>query len=113
MTTALILFALAAVGGIVLAAQRFSGKPHPSLALALIHGTAAACGLVALIAFIAKGGVADATKVGLGLILLAALGGFFLFSMHLRNKALPIPVMLGHALVAVAGFLTLLISALH
>jgi hypothetical protein len=113
MTIALILFALAAVGGLVLALQRFSGKPQPSLPLALGHGAGAAGGLIALIVFVAGGGGPGAVKVGLALLVGAALGGFFLFSKHLRNVALPIPVVVVHALVAVAGFVTLLVSALH
>lgn len=113
MTIALILFALAAAGGLVLALQRFSGKPVPSLPLALMHGTAAASGLIALIVFVAGGGGPGSVKVALGLVVLAALGGSYLFSRHLRNLALPIPLVIVHALVAVAGFLTLLVSALR
>lgn len=112
MTIALVLFALAAMGGLVLALQRLSGKPLPSLPLALVHGAAAASGLIALIVVVANGSAAGAAKVGLALFLVAALGGFFLFSKHLRQAALPIPVVVVHALVAVAGFVTLLISAL-
>ena len=40
MTIALVLFALAAVGGLVLALQRLSGNPLPSLPLALHAGAA-------------------------------------------------------------------------
>jgi hypothetical protein len=46
-------------------------------------------------------------KVALGLFIVAALGGFGLFSFHLRKKDLPIPLVLVHAVVAVAGFLSL------
>lgn len=113
MTIALVLFALAAVGGLVLASQRLSGKPLPSLPLALVHGGAAASGLIALIVVIANGGAAGGAKVGLALFLVAALGGFFLFSKHLRQAALPIPVVIVHAIVAVAGFVTLLVGALR
>jgi hypothetical protein len=113
MSIALTLFALAAVGGLVLALQRFSGKPQPSLPLALAHGAGAAGGLVALLVFVSGGGSPGAVKVGLVLLLIAALGGLFLFSKHLRKMALPIPVVVVHALVAVAGFVTLLVSALR
>jgi hypothetical protein len=54
MNVALILFAVAAVGGIVLALIRFKGKPYPPMALALVHGAVAAAGLVALIALVAQ-----------------------------------------------------------
>ena len=113
MIVALILFALAAVGGLVLALQRFTGKPLPSLPLALVHGLAAAAGLVALIVFVANNGGASAARIGLVILLIAALGGFVLFTRHLKQVALPIPIVVLHALVAVAGFVTLLVGALH
>ncbi len=113
MIVALVLFGLAAVGGLVLALQRFSGKPLPSLPLALVHGLAAGAGLVALTVFVANGGGPSAARTGLVLLLIAALGGFVLFTRHLKQVALPIPVMILHALVAVAGFVTLLVGALQ
>ena len=113
MLIALVLFALAAIGGLVLALQRFSGKPLPSFPLALVHGLAAASGLVALIVVVANGSGPAAAKTGLVLMVGAALGGFFLFTRHLKQVALPIPVMILHAVVAVAGFITLLFGALH
>jgi len=39
---------------------------------------------------------------------LAALGGFVLFSFYLRKKQLPMGIMVVHALVAIAAFLVLL-----
>lgn len=113
MIIALVLFALAAVGGLVMALQRFSGKPLPPLPLALVHGAAAAAGLVALIVFVANNGGASAARTGLVLLVIAALGGFVLFTRHLKQVALPIPIVVLHALVAVAGFVTLLVGALH
>ena len=113
MNVALILFALAAVGGLIMASQRLGGRPQPALPLALIHGAAAAAGLVSLILAVAgAGGVGSYASTGLVLLVIAALGGFVLFSFHLRGKPLPIPVMIIHALVAVAGFLILLFGAL-
>src|SRR5215813_10715792 len=49
MTFALVLFGLAAVGGLVMATQRFKGADRPSLGIALVHGAAAAAGLIALL----------------------------------------------------------------
>jgi hypothetical protein len=113
MTLALVLFALAAMGGLVLALQRFSGKPLPSFPIALAHGAAAASGLVALTVVVVGGGGGESAKIGLLLVVAAALGGFFLFSKHLRSTPLPIPIVIVHALVAVAGFITLLVGALR
>lgn len=111
MTLALILFALAATGGLIMAVTRFGGRPQPSMALALVHGLAAAAGLVTLIAWIAKADTALATTAGLVLMLLAAVAGFLLFGNHLKNKELPIPQLVVHAVVAVVGFLVLLVGA--
>jgi hypothetical protein len=114
MITPLILFGLAAVGGFVLALQRLTGKPTPSLPLALVHGAAAAAGLVALIVHVANGDAVSTAKVALALFLAAAAGGFFLFlGHHLRGKALPVPVVVIHGLIAVTAFVTLLLGALR
>jgi hypothetical protein len=107
---AVVLFAVAAVGGLVMAVQRFRGRPQPPLALALVHGGLAAAGLVVLIAVVAKGG-ASLAVVSLVLFAVAALGGFYLFlGQHLRKKALSVPVVAVHAVVAVTAFVLLLVA---
>ena len=108
MTVALVLFALAAVGGLVLAFMRFKGKPYPPMGLALVHGAAAAAGLVTLIALVAQGTQKSGATTALGLFVVAALGGFVLFFHHLRKSPLPIWLVVVHALVAVVAFLILL-----
>jgi len=112
MTTALVLFGLAALGGLAMAIQRFRGAPHPPLPLALVHGAAAAAGLVVLILAVAGAGAPSLAKTALVVFLIAALGGFFLLSIHLRKQPLPIPVVVVHALVAVTGFVLLLVATL-
>src|SRR5690348_11697608 len=104
----IVIFGVAALGGLVLAIQRFRGKLQPSLGLALVHGAAAATALVLLILVVAGAAAGTLSKAALGLFLVAALGGFFLFATHLQKKALPIPVVVLHALLAVAGFGALL-----
>jgi hypothetical protein len=44
----------------------------------------------------------------LGLLVIAALGGFYLASLHAKGNVAPKNIVLIHAGVAVAGFLTLL-----
>jgi hypothetical protein len=110
MTAALVLFAVAAVGGIVLALIRFKGKPYPPLGLALVHGAVAAAGLVALIALVAQSKGSSSARTALVLFIVAALGGFGLFFHHIRKVALPIWLVVVHALVAVAAFLILLLG---
>lgn len=50
--------------------------------------------------------------VGFVLLLVAALGGFFLASFHLRQRLPPKAVVVIHAGVAVAGFLVVLFQVL-
>ncbi|HEX3775241.1 MAG TPA: hypothetical protein VHV51_12300 [Polyangiaceae bacterium] len=107
MTTALILFGIAALGGLVLVFLRVSNKPLP-LPLALLHGALAATGIVALLLSVLNAGGAGQARLALGLFVVAALGGFLLFSFHLRKKQLPMGVVVIHALVAIAAFLILL-----
>lgn len=111
MTIALVLFALAALGGIVMAVIRFRGKPQPPMAVALLHGALAAAGLIALIVAV-KGAAPPAATTALILFLVAAAGGFVLFFRHLQKVALPIWLVVVHALVAVVAFVTLLVSVL-
>ena len=104
------LFAVAAVGGLILAVLHFKKKNLP-LPLALLHGLLGAAGLATLLVFLLQGGTASKVALSLGLFVVAALGGFFLFSFHLRKKPLPSPVVIIHALVAVAAFILLLLAA--
>jgi hypothetical protein len=113
MTVALVLFAIAAVGGLTMAVMRLKGRPQPPLALALLHGGAAASGLIALIVAVSNGPTAGLPLWALILFIGAALGGFLLFSYHLRKLALPVGLMVVHGLVAVTAFVLLLASFLQ
>lgn len=107
---AVILFALGAVGGLYLAVRHRKSQP-PSVGVALLHGVLGAAGLVLLILFVLDSGSNLAT-LALVLFLLAALGGFVLFARHLKGKQLGTGMIAGHAVVAVVGFLLLLIVLL-
>ena len=104
---ALIVFAVAALGGLVLAAHVLRGKFAP-WALSLLHAALGATGLVLLVMLLLRGAASQPVMTGLAVLLLAALGGFFLASFHLRRKLPPKAVVVIHAGVAVAGFLVLL-----
>jgi len=109
MNTAAILFAIAAVVGVTMAVMRFSGRGLPSIALAAVHGVFAAAGVVILVIRIMGNVVSDLIVASLSGFILAALGGFTLFlSFHLKKRALPIPLMLVHAAVALISFVLLL-----
>ena len=101
-------FAVAALGGLVLAASVLRGRLAP-WALSLLHAALGATGLVltALVLFGNGEDVPANTGLAMLLLLIAALGGFFLASYHLRKVPGPRPVVLIHAAVAVVGFVLL------
>jgi hypothetical protein len=111
MLLSIILFGLAAVGGLVLGIFRFSGSPTPPLALAGVHGVAAALALLTLTIAISTGNATQGAAVALGVLLLAALGGLRLLSQHLKLGRISVPLMVIHATAAVVGFVVLLMNA--
>ena len=110
MNVAAILFAVAAVTGIAIAFIRLSGRDLPPMGLALLHGLFAASGLVALAIVAVAPGAAQWARISLGIFVVAALGGFVLFSFHLRRRALPVPIIGIHGFVAVIAFVLLLVA---
>ncbi|MDQ3283394.1 MAG: hypothetical protein M3Q69_18500 [Acidobacteriota bacterium] len=112
LTATIVLFAIAAVGGLTLAIIRFRGTPIPPMGLALVHGAVAATALVLLLILALGASGTSTQRIALGGFVVAALGGFFIFSFHVRNKPLPIPMIVVHAIVAVASFVTLLAAAM-
>lgn len=104
----ILLFAIAAVAGLIMAIMHFRKAMPPLPVLAVLHGGFAASGLIVLLLALIKVGMHGAPAIALGLLLVAALGGFGLLSFHLRGRALPSGLVVGHALLAVAGFVTLL-----
>jgi hypothetical protein len=109
---AVAIFALAALLGITLAAKHLKKKNAP-IPLALVHGLAAAVGLVLLIIVVVHMSSAGPAGVALGIFVIAALGGFVLFAMHLMRKMLPPALIVLHGLLAVVAFVVLLIGFLR
>ncbi len=107
LTYLIIVLAIAAVGGIVLAMKVFSGQLAP-WPLSIVHALLGATGLIMLIMLVLEGSGDGRLTAALGLLVVAALGGFYLASIHLKGSVAPKNVVLIHAGVAVAGFLTLL-----
>lgn len=109
MQAALVLFALAAVGGATMAVIRWSGSPRPPDWLAMGHGLLAAAGLTLLIREAIVAGLPTLGNASLGLFVLAALGGAFVnLRYHAKQLALPKAWIAAHALLAVVAFLLLL-----
>lgn len=111
LTTALIVFAIAAIGGLFMASRVLRGHLAP-WAISILHALLGASGLILLILTIVQGGASARVTAALAILILAALGGFFLASIHLRGRVAPKAVVFVHAGVAIAGFLTLLSAVL-
>jgi hypothetical protein len=97
---AVLCFLVAALGGLVLAASVLRGRLAP-WALSLVHAALGATGLALTLVAVVNG--AGTAWTALIVLVLAALGGFFLASFHLRGRPGPKPVVVLHALLAVTG----------
>lgn len=109
--TAVVLLALTAAGGLLMAGIRFSGKPHPPSWIAMLHGLLAAGGLTLLLYAAVAAGLPGPAWLGLVLLGGAALGGLLLnLGYHVKNVPLPIWLVLTHAAVAATGLVVLAIA---
>jgi hypothetical protein len=106
-TVAIIVFALGALGGLVLASYVLRAKLAP-WALSLLHAALGAIGLLLVIYAALSTGISGAALTALIILVIAALGGFYLASIHLRGEVASKAVVFVHAGIAVIGFLTLL-----
>jgi hypothetical protein len=113
MWATILIFAVAAVVGVTMAVAVFQNR-FPPVASAVIHGVLAATGLVLLLVGVLLHGATGPARWALGFLLVAAVGGFVLaLGFHARRKNLPQGFVVGHAGLAVIGFLILLAAALH
>lgn len=110
--TATILFAIAALGGLLMAGIRFARHANPPAWLAMLHGLLAASGLTLLLYAICTTQVPAHAKLGALLFLIAAAGGAVMsLAYKWRRILLPAWLVIVHALLAVTGFLLLLLAA--
>ena len=109
--TATILLAITALGGLLMAAIRFTRKHNPPAWLAMLHGLLAASGLTLLVYAIATQTVPAMATLSLLLFLLAAAGGGVLsLAYKWRQRLLPAWLVAAHALAAVIAFVLLLMA---
>ncbi|TGY87372.1 hypothetical protein E5163_14995 [Marinicauda algicola] len=109
MELALGLFVIAAVGGLVMAARVWSGA-FPPWWLSVLHALLGAAGIVVLLLALRGAGIVLGWWA-LAALVIAALGGFFLASFHLRKQTHPRGVVVLHGGLAALG-VVLLIAAL-
>lgn len=107
----IILFAIAAIGGLTLIIMKFSGKGLP-WPLVIGHGLFAASGLIVLIINVFQNTQIFLMNLSLMLFLIVAIGGFIVLSFHLRKKKQPNSLILIHGAAAVISFVLLIIAVL-
>src|SRR5678815_333150 len=108
------IFAVGALGGLVLANSVLRGQLAP-WALSLLHAALGATGLV-LTAIVVLGksqAVSSVVPIALLILVVAALGGFYLASFHARRQLPQRGVVFTHAGLAVVGFLLLCGGVFH
>ncbi|MBO9702044.1 MAG: hypothetical protein J7604_17685 [Sporocytophaga sp.] len=105
----IILFAVAAVFGLILLIAVFKNQPTPK-PVVFFHGLIAASGLGVLAFDVIKSGQ---NKLSLFLFIAAALGGFTMLTVDLKKKPVPKAVALIHVTAAVAGLLLLILFVIR
>ena len=109
--TALIGFGTAILIGAFMAVYGLQHHHIPK-ALAVLHGLAVLTGIIFLVLFIAKQGLATWWWIA-GVFLLTAAGGLYLLLKDLRKQQFPLWLLVLHALAGLAGFIILLIAYLR
>jgi hypothetical protein len=102
-------FSLAIILGMILLAFVMGGKETPK-AVVFTHGPLAAIGLVLLIVYLFDAAPSPIESVIL--FVMAATGGLYMFYKDLTGKKVPRALAIGHAILAIAGFVFLLVYAI-
>ena len=107
--TTIILFAIAALLGVILISKVLQNKETPKTVVYL-HGIAAATALVLLIiAYVNLG--ESLLFTSLLIFVVATVGGLIMFGRDITNKPVPKWLAIVHALAAVTAFIILLYAA--
>ena len=105
-------FALAALLGVFLLSYVLRGKIPPT-SIALMHGPAAAVGIIILVYYIVNNTSKPLLNSSAIIFILAALGGLTLISRALRGKPVPKMMAIGHGVTALVAFMLLLIALFY
>jgi hypothetical protein len=104
---AIALFAVSAALGLTILIKWLT-KKNASKAVVFSHGGIAALALVLLIVYAIQH-PDHFPKVSIGIFVIAALGGFYMFFRSMNNKTSPLVIAFVHALLALSGFISLLL----
>jgi len=103
---AISLFAVSAIFGLTILIKWLTNK-EASKTVIFSHGIIAALALVLVIVYAVQN-PQNFPKVGLLLLVLAAIGGFYMFIRDMQKKMSPTAIALVHALLALSGVVALL-----
>lgn len=105
--TSIALFALTAVLGVGILIKWLTNKDAPRSVI-YSHGIFAVIALVLLLIYAVQN-PDNFPKTSIILFVLAAIGGLYMFFLDLKKKTSPLVVTFIHALIALGGFVTLLL----
>ncbi len=111
-TAAIVIFIIAALFGSIILTAILRDRPTPK-PFVIIHGPLAATAIVLLIIDVVKGHSESLLIASLVIFIIAALGGFALYTLDSLKKRIPKPLAILHPLIAVAGLIVLIIYALQ
>lgn len=110
--TASILLVITALGGLLMAAIRFTTRHNPPAWLAMLHGLLAASGLTLVAYAICTQPVPATATVAFVVFLLAASGGAVMsLAYKWRQRLLPAWLVVAHALLAAIALTILVLAA--
>ena len=110
--TAVLLFAIAAAGGLVMAGIRLFRKHNPPAWLSMLHGLLAAAGLT-LVAYpvLLLDAPSPAGWAALAFVVAAGGGAAMNLLWQWKGRPLPVGLMIAHALIAVVALGLLVVAA--
>jgi hypothetical protein len=112
LTVAIVLFLVAAMGGLTMAIFIFKNR-YPPFFLIGAHGFFGLGALALAIWTTGIPGTPSLVDYGIVTVMLGALGGIFLISFQFRNEAQPKIVVVLHGVTAVSGVSCLLLALLE
>lgn len=104
---AIVAFVLAAGGGLIMVSMLYKDRQPPRI-ITVIHGLAAATGIVLLILYTLNA-VDGKPTTSLIIFILAALGGFTILALDLQRSKIPRALLFLHPVIAVIGLILLLL----
>ena len=99
LSLALIIFAVAALLGVYLLIHILNNKNTPK-GVVIIHGSIAACGILLIIIYSLRN---QSPLASLLVLILAAIGGFYMFWLDITDRKLPKMLAVGHGVIALLG----------